>query len=124
VFESSADYLVIDVFSIGGKPQREDDSLWGRFTHKLSTMVKFRHPPHYAVVQVQAVEEYEAVPGEAPPPPAFDEEAPVLTVVLVRDLGDRRFPAFMTALGSTLLFALFCWMLHRRDKVVAEVRST
>lgn len=123
LFESSADYLVRDVFSIGGKPPLDDRSLWGRVTHKLSTIIKFRHPAHFAVVQVQAVEEQETIPGQAPPPPVLDEDAPVISVVLVRDLGDKRFPAAMTTLFSTLLFALFAWMLHRRDALVAKARA-
>jgi len=123
LFESSTDYMVRDVFTIGGKPQREDDSLWGRFTHKLSTMFNFQHPPHFAVVQVQAVEQQETVPGEAPPTPVLDEDAPVISIVLVRDLGDKRFPAAMTTIGCGALFALFAWMLHRRDAVIARVRT-
>jgi hypothetical protein len=123
IFESSADYLVIDVFSFGGKPDRSDDSLLGRIAHKASTIIKFQHPTHYAVVQVRAVEEVTVEPGTAPPPPQFDEDAPVLSVVLVRDLGDRRFPAAMTTISSGLLFMLFAWMLHRRDAVIARVRA-
>lgn len=123
VFESSAEYVVRDVFSFGGKPQRDDDSLWNRLTHEISTIVKFRHPAHFAVVQVQAVEEFEVVPGQATPTAVIDADAPVLSVVLERDLGDRRFPAAMTTISSTLLFALFAWMLHRRDAVIAEVRA-
>jgi hypothetical protein len=124
LFESSSGYVVLDVFSIGGKPQRSDDSLLGRAAHKLSTMLRFRHPTHHAVVQVQAVVPQETVPGEAPSPPEIDEEAPIVSVVMVRDLGDKRFPAFMTFLSSGLLFALFAWMLHRRDDVIAKVRAT
>jgi hypothetical protein len=123
VFESSSEYLVRDVYSIGGKPTRSDDSLVGRAAHKASTILRFQHPVHYAVVQVQAVEPVEVEPGQAPPPPEFDEEAPILSVVMVRDLGDRRFPAAMTTISCGVLFALFAWMLHRRDKVIAEVRA-
>lgn len=124
LFESSADYVVRDVFSIGGKPQRSDDSIIGRAVHELSTIIKFRHPAHYAVVQIQAVEPVEVVAGEAPPPPVVDESAPTLSVVMVRDLGDKRFPAFIVTVLSTALFALFAWMLHRRDAVIARVRAT
>ena len=124
LFESSADYLVRDVFSVGGKPQRSDDSLLGRAAHKLSTILKFGHPTHYAVVQVQAVVAQDTVPGQAPAPPELDEDAPIISIVMVRDLGDRRFPAAMTTISSGLLFALFVWMLHRRDAVIAQARAT
>lgn len=123
LFESSSDYLLRDVFSIGGKPERSDDSLLGRAAHKLSTIVKFRHPEHFAVVQVQAVEPVEDTPGEAPPPPVLDDDAPVISVIMVRDLGDKRFPAAMTTLSCGALFILFAWMLHRRDAVIARVRA-
>jgi hypothetical protein len=123
LFESASGYLVRDVFSIGGKPQRSDDSMFGRVAHKLSTIIKFRHPAHYAVVQIQAVVDVPVVPGEAPPPPALDDDAPVISVVLVRDLGDKRFPAAMTTIFSTLLFALFAWMLHRRDAMISKARA-
>jgi hypothetical protein len=89
----------------------------------LSTIVKFQHPPHYAVVQVQAVEEQETVLGEAPPTPVLDEDAPLISIILVRDLGDKRFPAAMTTISCTFLFGLFAWMLHRRDIVIARVRT-
>lgn len=124
LFESSSDYLVRDVFSCGGKPERSDDSLIGRAAHKLSTIVKFQHPPHYAAVQVQAVEPVEVEPGETPAPPVLDEDAPIITVIMERDLGDKRFPAAMTTMSCGGLFALFAWMLHRRDIVIAKVRGT
>jgi len=124
LFDSSADYLIRDVFSLGGKPKLSDDSLLGRAAHKLSTMVRFQHPTHYAVVQVQAVEHVEVVAGEAPPPPELDEDAPIISVVMVRNLGDKRFPAAMTTLSCGALFLLFGWMLHRRDAVIARVRAS
>lgn len=123
LFESSGDYLLLDVFSFGGKPQRDGDGWFDRATHKLSTIVNFRHPVHYAVVQVQPVVAVEVAPGETPPIPVIDEDAPIISVVMVRDLGDRRFPAAMTTISCGLLFALFCWMLHRRDAVIAAVRA-
>lgn len=123
LFDASSDYLLRDVFSFGGKPHRSDDSLFGRAVHKLSTIIRFQHPTHYAVVQIQPVVPVESVPGQAPPPPELDEDAPVISVVMVRNLGDKRFPAAMTTLFSTLLFALFAWMLHRRDARIAEARA-
>jgi hypothetical protein len=123
VFESSSDYLLVDVYSFGGKPQRDGDGWFDRAVHKLSTIVNFRHPTHYAVVQVRPVVEVVTEPGEAPSTPVVDEDAPVLSIIMERDLGDKRFPAAMTTLISGTLFALFCWMLHRRDAVIAQVRD-
>jgi hypothetical protein len=124
IFESSADYLVLDAFTIGGKdPLPPDPSRWDRIKHEISTMLQIQHPPHYAVVQVRAVEAQETEAGEAPPVPVIDEEQPVISVIMVRDLGDKRFPAFMVTLIFGILFALTAWTLHRRDKVIAQVRA-
>jgi hypothetical protein len=123
VFGSSSEYSVVDVYSLGGKPGRDDDSMIGRIGHKLSTIWHWHHPTHYAVVQVQAVVPQETPPGEAPPAPIIDEQAPVVSVVMTRDLGDKRFPAFMFTALLGVLFAVTCTTLHRRDKVVARNRS-
>ncbi len=125
LFESSADYLVLDAFSIGGKDGLPDDpSRWDRIWNEIhSSVIQPLHPPHYAVVQVQAVVPVEPVAGEAPPVPQIDPDAPVVNVIMVRDLGDKRFPAFMVTLVFGLLFALTCWSLHRRDAVVAARRA-
>ena len=40
--------------------------------------------------------------------------------ILVRDLGDRRFPAAMITLFSGIIFGILVNMLHRRDRRVAE----
>lgn len=124
LFESSGEYLLRDVFSYGGKTGLpENPGRWDRIWTEIRNTVRFWHPPHYAVVQIQPVVEDEVVPGEAPPPPEIDEDAPVISVVMVRNLGDKRFPAAMTTIFSTLLFALFAWMLHRRDARIAEARA-
>ena len=123
VFENTSDYLLVDVYSFGGKPQREEDGWFARAVHKVSTIVNFRHPTHYAVVQVRPVVPVDVAPGQAPPIPEVDEDAPVLSIIMVRDLGDKRFPAAVTAVVSGTMFALFCWMLHRRDAVIAQVRD-
>lgn len=139
LFESSSDYLVLDAFSIGGKDGLPDDpDRWDRITSKLeSIFVQPLHPTHHAVVQVRSVipecEDgvastddapcFTLTPGEAAPTPQIDERAPIISVVMVRDLGDKRFPAFMITLVFGILFALTCWTLHRRDAVVAARRA-
>lgn len=125
LFESTADYVVLDAFAIGGKDGLpEDPSRWDRITTELkSIFVQPLHPPHYTVVQLRRVVPVELEPGEAAPIPEIDEEAPVISVVMVRDLGDKRFPAFMITVVFGLLFAVTCWSLHRRDAVVAARRA-
>jgi len=140
LFESSTEYLALDAFSLGGKPGLPDDpDRWDRITYEIETAVKFWHPTHYAVVQVREVvpecdeeegqtstaEEpcFTVTPGEASPAPVIDEEAKIISVIMVRDLGDKRFPAFMITLIFGGLFAVTCWTLHRRDAVVAARRA-
>lgn len=123
--DSADDYVSVYSFEIGGKDLLPDDpSRIDRLVHKLkTTFVQLRHPPHYAVVQVQPVIKQEAEPGEAPPTPTADPKQPVVSVIMERDLGDRRFPGAMLTVFSGIMFAVLCSELHRRDKRVAEVRS-
>lgn len=80
----------------------------------------FRHAPSYAVVEIAPVVPQREEPGRAPARPVIDESQPHQYVVMIRDLGTRRQPAAFITIGSTIIFLLCCWMLHRRDKVVAE----
>jgi hypothetical protein len=59
------------------------------------------------------------VPGEAPPTPECDPNADLVSVVLVRDLGEARLMPALVCLGSGLIFGLLCLMLHQRDRAVA-----
>jgi hypothetical protein len=119
------DYVSVFAFERGGKdglppnPSRLD-----RITTKLKTTFwQVQHPTRHAIVQIQPVIEQTAEPGEPPPIPEADSDAPVVTVVMVRDLGDLRFPAAMITIASGLLFWVLCVALHRRDQRVVEVRG-
>jgi hypothetical protein len=67
--------------------------------------------------------EQKAQPGEAPPTPKVDPSKEAYTVLLVRDLGTRRLPVAMFALGSGILFAVTLSVLHRRDKEAMAARG-
>jgi hypothetical protein len=108
VFESEAEFQVVDAFEKGGK----DDSF-------LSGWLPGPHPPHYAIVQVQAVVPVETELGQTPPPPTIDESQPVYSVIMVRDLGALRLPSVTVAISMAIVFGLTCNALHRRDKAVA-----
>ena len=125
LFESSSDFVVLDAWSRGGKDSRSDDSLLGRAAFKVKRIVTWPlgHPTHHAVVRVQAVVPTESVDGAPPPTPVADETQPVVSVVMVRDLGTRRGPAFFTMAASAVVFAICCNSLHRRDKLVAAARA-
>jgi hypothetical protein len=125
VFSDTTEYRKLEVFEIGGKPDREDvpddewfEEMWTRITYKLDTIVNFKHPPHYVVVQVQRVVPQEARAGEAPPLPEIDPEQPVVSVVMVRDLGNQRgLPATYFVI-SLAFFIIFVLMLHYRDRTL------
>ena len=78
---------------------------------------------HYAVVQVQPVIAQETKAGEAPPLPVADPSKPVVSVVLVRDLGDVRLIPFLYFVISLSLFILFAWTLHNRDKTLMKNKA-
>jgi hypothetical protein len=116
--DDPADYIVLDAFEVGGKeglPNEPDR--WDRIWTEIRSALTIRNPEHYAVVQVQKVVEQETQPGEAPPTPVADESEPVISVVLLRDIGDRRFPAAVITVSSTLIFGLLCWILHQRERI-------
>ena len=107
----------------GGKPQRESDSVIDRVSNRIGNTLRLTHPPHYAVVQMQPATVEEAPPGEPPNQPEIVEDSQTVSVVLIRDIGERRLPATLIFLGSGLIFGLLCVMLHQRDRRVAEHRS-
>jgi hypothetical protein len=37
---------------------------------------------------------------------------------MLRDLGAKRQPAIFITIGSTIVFLILCWLLHRRDLVL------
>lgn len=122
-FEDTSEYVTVDAFVIGGK---DPDSILSRLPGPT--------PPQYALVQVQpAVEvvtlgEGETCPpgatciefGETPPPAEAIEDAPVYSIIMVRDLGSARLPSAIVTLSSLVVFGIVCNRLHRRDQLVAE----
>jgi hypothetical protein len=122
-FETSNDYVTQYAFETGGKPERQGDGVFERVANKMTNTLRITHPPHYAIVQVQPAIPQEAEPGQPPPTPEPNPDADVVSVVMVRDLGDLRFPPAMITLGSFLIFGLVCYVLHVRDRHVAEHQS-
>jgi hypothetical protein len=110
----AGDYITVAVFDKGG----------ARFPMIGSfDLFAFFHRPHYALVQVQPVIHQNTEPGKAPPPPLPDPNQPPRFVLMERDLGNRRRPAALIFIGSTIVFLVLCWVLHRREKLVAANRS-
>jgi hypothetical protein len=111
----TGEFQVVSVFDIGGER-------YPKIGESLDFLAFF-HKPHYVVVEVAPLEQVREEPARAPTPPEIDTTRQHQYVYMVRDLGARRQPAALITLGSTTVFLLLCWMLHRRDRVVAENRS-
>jgi hypothetical protein len=110
----AGDYITVAVLDKGG----------ARFPMIGSfDLLAFFHRPHYALVQVQPVIKQNTEPGKAPPTPQIDPTAQPRFVLMERDLGSRRRPAALIFIGSTIIFLYLCWVLHRREKLVAANRS-
>jgi hypothetical protein len=106
-FQDVTKYTILNTWEIGGsKPQ-----FWkGEFTHT----------PEYAVVQFCQVQDTSASQpfGLPPLPPECDNSADAVSgyVVLYRDLGSLRVPAFVAFFTSLILFGLGLLALHWREK--------
>ena len=117
--ENPADYIVLGAFEVGGKAGLPPDpTRWDRIRTQIVSALTIKNPERYAVVQVQRVIEQEPEPGQAPPTPVADPDEPVISVVMLRNIGDLRFPAAMITIGSSLIFALLCWVLHQRERIL------
>ena len=73
-------------------------------------------------MQLQGVLRQEVAAGEAPPRPVVDPAEPVVSVVLIRDLGWVRLRPALVTIGSLLVFLALCYWLHVRDKELMERR--
>lgn len=125
-FTSTQEFKILDSFSRGGKDQlAEDPDRIDRIWTQVSSAFQVTHPTRYGIVQLQQVtpESLELQPGQAPPPVFADEDQPVVSVVMIRNLGNLRLRPALVTIGSLLIFAALCFMLHERDKVVTERRA-
>jgi hypothetical protein len=136
IFKDAASYKILEAYDIGGKeneypvpahakcsfPNPFDTGCWHRVANMIATSIH-THPEHFAIVEVQAVVPQETLPGQAPPTPKVDPNAPVVSVVMIRSLGDLRFPGFMLFTVGGILFAITCNTLHRRDKRMVAMRA-
>jgi hypothetical protein len=122
--DSTDDYVSVYTFDMGGKPLRPSDSVVDRVTNRITNTLRITHPPHYLILQVcpstADTRAEAALPGNPPPTPVCDESAETISVIMERDIGNRRFPAAMITLGCGIVFGLLCYMLHVRDRRVTE----
>lgn len=119
-FAGQTEFRILDGFASGGKEGLpEDPSRWDRISTQVTSALTIKHPTGYALIQVRAVteESLDNLPGTAPQRPVEDESEPIISIVMIRDLGNlRQLPAMVT-IGSLLIFLAFVYMLHERDKV-------
>jgi hypothetical protein len=106
-FATSTDYLRTEGLIKGG----ERGPMIGEFD-----WVAFWHAPKFAVIEVQQVLSEPNGYTDVPRKTAIDPNGTTARVLMVRDLGSRRFPTFVYGVGFGILFALTCYHLHRREK--------
>jgi hypothetical protein len=113
----ASEYKAVAVYDKGG------DRYPLIFNRDELDFLAFWHKPHYAIVEVGIVNPVYAEPGRAPRTPTVDESKPRVYVKMIRDLGDRRKNSAFIGIGSTVIFGVLCWMLHKRDRLVAANRA-
>ena len=107
---SAGEYLSVNVYDRGGER-------YPLITESIDFFAFF-HKPRHAVVEVVPVVPQRTEPGRAPARPEADETKPHRYIYMVRDLGAKRQPAILITLGSTLIFLILCWLMHRRELAV------
>ncbi len=120
---SSTDCVEVNAFNKGGKPRRTDDSVLGRVWYKIKTAFTVKNPPHYAVVQFRKAIPQVTEPGAAPPVPVADQNSPVISVIMERDIGAKRLPSLVLTLLMGVCFGICCNVLHRREKLSVRNRA-
>jgi hypothetical protein len=111
----AGEFRVTALYDIGG-------DRWPKINESLD-FVAFFHTARFALAEVAPLEELRTEPGRAPVQPQIDPEGQRQYVYMVRDLGSRRLPSALLTIGSGMVFLSLCWMLHRRDRIVAENRK-
>lgn len=123
-FTTPDDFKLLDAYTIGGKRGLPDDpNRWDRIWTQVRTALTITHPTRYGLVQVQEVIHQPLVPGQPPPRPIADESKPVISVIMIRDLGNLRLKPALVALGSLCIFGALCLFLHERDKLAWRLRE-
>lgn len=113
-------FLVLDAFQEGGKPKRDGNGIWDRISHKVTSTLRITHPTNYTVINVQQTIEKIADPAKPPPVPEIDPAEPTYSVVMIRDLGNKRLIPALFTIVSLILFLTTCLVLHWRDLGLRE----
>lgn len=109
---AAGQFEVVEVFDIGGERYPKiNDSL---------DFLAFWNTPHYVVAEAAPLVPVRVEPGRAPARPVIDETRQREYVYMIRDLGARRQPPAVLTIGAGVIFLALCYLLHRRDRVLAE----
>jgi len=111
----AGEFLPLSVYDRGG-------DRYPKINESLDFLAFF-HRPYYALVELAPVVPQYAEPGRAPARPIVDESQPRRYVLMIRDMGTHRQPAAFITLGSTGIFIVLCWMLHRRERTLIANRQ-
>ncbi len=103
-FNKTEDYVLLDGYRKGGEDY----------------FFTLRHRPHYAMVRVKP-SFFDTAPAGLKP--QADLTAPTTSVVMIRDLGNLRFPPFLFMLASSIIFGVTCYSLHQRDREIMRQRA-
>lgn len=96
------------------------ESAWPKFgPNGEFDQLAFFKEPYFTLVEVAPLAALREEPGRAPLAPEIDETRQRQYVYMIRDLGSQRQPAAYITIGSTIVFLAMCWLLHRRDRIVA-----
>ena len=120
------DFKVLDSYTVGGKRGlTENPDRLDRIWTQIRTASQVKHPTRYGIVQVQEATEdsLTLTPGEPPPRLEADPDKPVISVIMIRDLGNKRLKPALVAVGSFAIFAALCLMMHDRDKALMAKRA-
>jgi hypothetical protein len=118
---AAGQYVITDIYDIGGDryPKIEAGAIPG-LTNDSLDFFAFFHEPHYVLVEAAPFVQVRTEPGRAPVTPQIDETRQRQYVYMIRDLGARRQPAVVLTLGGGAIFLALCYLLHRRDRQLAE----
>lgn len=109
---AAGEYTAVAVYDRGGER-------WPKISDSID-FTAFLHKPRYALVELASLVPQRTEPGRAPARPVIDEKQPHRYLLMIRDLGSKRQPAVFITIGSTIIFLILCWLLHRRDRFVRE----
>jgi hypothetical protein len=114
---AAGEFQVTNVFDQGG------DRWPLLFGNEALDFFAFFHTDHFALVEVAPLVPQRTEPGRAPARPIIDTAEPRQYVYMIRDRGNLRWPAAYITIGSLIIFLMLCYMLHVRDRIVADNRS-